>query len=60
MVYVLGHKGTMAQGTRAQWLKAQGSRHKGTTHNGEQSLKDQENLMVTLLVLIMINRYTCE
>jgi hypothetical protein len=43
MVYILGHKGTMAQGTRAQWLKAQGhngSRHKGTTHYGEQSLKD--------------------
>jgi hypothetical protein len=34
MVYVLGHKGTMAQGTR----------HKGTTHYGEQSLKDQEKL----------------
>jgi hypothetical protein len=48
MVYVLGHKGTMAQGT------------KGTTHYGEQSLKDQENLMVTLMVLIMIDRYTCK
>jgi hypothetical protein len=58
MVSVLGHKGTMAQGTRAQLLKAQG--HKGTTHYGEQSLKDQENLMVTLMVLIMIDRYTCE
>jgi hypothetical protein len=45
MVYVLGHNG---------------SSHKGTTHYGEQYLKDQENLMVTLMVLIMIDRYTCE
>jgi hypothetical protein len=45
MVYILGHKGTMAQGTR----------HKGTTHYGEQSLNDQENSMITLMVLIMID-----
>jgi hypothetical protein len=48
----------MLLGTRAQWLKAQGhngSRHKGTIHYGDQSLKDQENLMVTLMVLIMID-----
>jgi hypothetical protein len=44
MVYVLGGIGTMAQGTR---------------HYGGKSLKDQENLMVTLMVLIMIDRYTC-
>jgi hypothetical protein len=30
--------------------------HKGTAHYGEQSAEDQENLMVTLLVLIMMDR----
>jgi hypothetical protein len=50
MVYVLGHNGSRHKGTMAH-----GTRHKGTTHYGEQSLKDQENLMVTLMVLIMID-----
>jgi hypothetical protein len=45
MLYALGHKGTMAQ---------------GTIHHGEQSLEDQESLLVTLIVSIMIDRHTCE
>jgi hypothetical protein len=48
MGFVLGHKGTMAQGTKAQPTL------------GNNPFQDQVKLMVTLMVLIMIDRCTCE